>query len=155
MNTFDSLVTVSPRFARSVALTRDAARGDALDGYILTPTGRDVLRRLTTALRGETHTRAWSITGPYGSGKSAFALLAAQLLGGGPEVRERARGFLAAEDSELAEQFFGAAGPFPKKVGRLCPVLVTGTRRPLEKALAESLAVALRAIPKLDFCSDR
>jgi hypothetical protein len=148
MSTFDSLVTVSPRFARSVALTRDAARGDALDGYILTPTGRDVLRRFAAALRAETHTRAWSITGPYGSGKSAFALLAAQLLGGESWVRDKARAFLTEEDPELAERFFGAGAPFPKRAGRLCPVLVTGTRRPLEKALAESLAAALRAIPK-------
>ncbi len=148
MSTFDAMVTVSPRFARSVALTRDAARGDALDGYILTPTGRDVLRRFAAALRAETYTRAWSITGPYGSGKSAFALLAAQVLAGEAWVRNKARAFLAEEDPELAERFFGAGGPFPKRAGRLCPVLVTGSRQPLEKALAGSLAAALRAIPK-------
>ncbi len=75
--TLDKLVVVSPRFARSVSLVRDAHRADALDGYILTPTGRAVLRRLTDALHGETTVRAWSITGPYGSGKSALALFAA------------------------------------------------------------------------------
>ena len=48
---FDRLIVVSPRFARSVSLARDANRSDALDGYILTPTGRDVLRRLAEALR--------------------------------------------------------------------------------------------------------
>lgn len=80
--TLDSLVTVTPRFARSVALARDTHRADALDGYILTPTGREVLRRLAEALRGESSIRAWSLTGPYGSGKSAFALLAAQALAG-------------------------------------------------------------------------
>jgi hypothetical protein len=40
--TLDKLVTVCLRFARSVSLVRD----DALDGYLLTPTGRDVLHRL-------------------------------------------------------------------------------------------------------------
>ena len=48
----DKLVVVSPRFARSVSLTRDAHRSDALDGYILTPTGRDVIRRLADSLCG-------------------------------------------------------------------------------------------------------
>jgi hypothetical protein len=67
MSTFDSLVTVNPRFARSVALSRDAHRSDVLDGYILTPTGRDVLRRLSEALRHQSPIRAWSLTGPYGS----------------------------------------------------------------------------------------
>ena len=46
--TLDKLVIVSPRFV-VVALVRDAHRTDALDGYILTPTGRDVLHRLAAA----------------------------------------------------------------------------------------------------------
>ncbi len=132
----DELVAVSPRFARSVSLARDAHRADALDGYILTPTGRDVLRRLADALDGETSTRAWSLTGPYGSGKSAFALLAAQLLSGEPKVRQEARAYLSSCDADLAGRLFGA--------GRLCPVLVTGSRLPLEKALASALADSLR-----------
>lgn len=144
--TLDKLVVVSPRFARSVSLVRDAHRPNALDGYILTPTGRDVLRRLSDALRGDSATRAWSLTGPYGSGKSAFALFAAQLLAGEEEVRHRARKLLADWDPELAERFFGASGPLPRKVGRLCPVLVTGSRQPLATALAASLASSLRAI---------
>src|SRR5207253_2332703 len=74
----DTLISVNTRFTRSVSLVRDAGLPDALRGYILTPTGRDVLHRLADALRGESATRAWSLTGPYGSGKSAFALFAAQ-----------------------------------------------------------------------------
>ena len=144
--TLDELVAVSPRFARSISLVRDASRTDALQGYILTPTGRDVLHRLSDALRGDSPTRAWSITGPYGSGKSAFALFAAQLLSGEADVRYPARKFLAAHDADLSERFFGTSGPLPRRAGRLCPVLVTGSRQPLEKALASSLASSLRAI---------
>lgn len=143
--TLDKLVDVSPRFTRSISLVRDAHSTDALDGYILTPTGRDVLRRLADALRGDSATRAWSLTGPYGSGKSAFALFAAQLLAGDEETRQQARKLLTAYDSDLSERFFGPSGPLLRKIGRLCPVLVTGTRQSLEKALAASLAAALRA----------
>src|SRR4051812_33880481 len=103
----DKLVAVSPRFARSVSLARDAGLADATEGYILTPTGREVLRRLAEALRGETTTRAWSLTGPYGSGKSAFALLVGQLLCGHPKARRYARGHLTSADAELAGRFFG------------------------------------------------
>ena len=75
------IVTVNARFSRSVSLVRDFESPDALNGYILTPIGRDVLGRLQSALRGDSATRAWSLTGAYGSGKSAFALCVAQLLG--------------------------------------------------------------------------
>ena len=144
--TLDKFVVVRPRFARSVSLARDAGRTDALDGYILTPAGRDVLRRLADALRGESSTRAWSLTGPYGSGKSAFALFAAQLLAGEERVRRSARRFLASDSPDLAERFFGPGGALPKNVGRLCPVLVAGSRRPLAQALAAALAASLRNI---------
>jgi hypothetical protein len=142
----DDLVLVSPRYARSVSLARDAQRTDALDGYILTPTGRHVLSRLADALRDNSPTRAWSLTGPYGSGKSAFALLVGQALAGERWVRQKTRAFLASQDAALAERLFGTGSPLPKKEGRLCPVLVTGSRKPLDKALAASLAASLRAI---------
>ncbi|HEX3151489.1 MAG TPA: hypothetical protein VHR66_25650 [Gemmataceae bacterium] len=142
----NQLFSVSPRFSRSVSLSRDAWRSNALDGYILTPAGREVLRRLASALSHESPTRAWSITGPYGSGKSAFALFVAQLLGGEETVRATARKFLAAADAPLGDHFFGPGGPLPKKAGRLCPVLVTGSRQPIEKALASALASSLRSV---------
>lgn len=47
----DKFVVVNPRFARSVSIARDAGRKDALDGYILTPNGRDMFCRLADALR--------------------------------------------------------------------------------------------------------
>jgi hypothetical protein len=90
----EEVVRVSPRFTRSIALGRDFDRADALEGYILTPTGRIVLTRLVEALRGESPARAWSLTGPYGAGKSAFGLFLAQLLGGFGDVRRQARRIL-------------------------------------------------------------
>ena len=62
------VVQVSARFARSVSLLRDFESPEALDGYILTPVGRDVLGRLESAFSGRSATRAWTLTGPYGSG---------------------------------------------------------------------------------------
>lgn len=145
-SSLDLLVTVNPRFARSVSITRDTGRKDALDGYILTPNGRDMLRRMAAALHGETTTRAWSLTGPYGSGKSSLALLIAQLLSGDDGVRQQARRFLMGADAELASRLFGAGSALAKRPGRLLPVLVTGSRQPLDKALAASLAASLRAV---------
>ncbi len=144
--TLDALVTVTPRFARSVSLTRDAARPDALAGYVLTPNGRAVFARLAAALRGESSTRAWSVTGPYGSGKSALALLIAQALAGDDKPLRAARAFLADADEQVAPALFGPGSVLAAPPGRLFPVLVTGSRRPLDKALAAALAAALRGI---------
>jgi hypothetical protein len=139
-------VLVSPRFTRSVALLRDFHSTEALDGYILTPTGRGVLHRLADALRGESSSRAWSLTGPYGSGKSAFALFVAQLLGGSDQTGKAARSFLQEQDPALWERFFGASSPLARRTRRLVPVLVSGSREPLEKALARGLARSLRRL---------
>ena len=142
----EALVRVNPRFARSVSLTRDTARPDALDGYILTPNGRDTLRRMAAALAGESTTRAWTLTGPYGSGKSALALLVAQALAGDDAARKHARRFLTDADPDLAAHLFGPGTLLAKKTGRLFPVLVTGSRQPLDKALAAALAASLRTV---------
>ena len=55
-------------------------RENALDGYVLTVTARETLRRVIAALDHESTSKAWTLTGPYGSGKSAFALFIAKLL---------------------------------------------------------------------------
>ncbi len=145
----DQVVTVSPRFTRSIALVRDFDRPDALEGYVLTPTGRGILARLVEALRDESAARAWSLTGPYGAGKSAFALFVAQLLGGTGEARRQARRLLTGVDPGAAERLFAAGSVLARNGSRLFPVLVSGTREPLEKALAGRLAAALRARKEL------
>jgi hypothetical protein len=141
-----SVVNVNSRFARSVSLVRDFESSSALDGYVLTPVGRDVLGRLDGALRAESTTRAWSLTGPYGSGKSAFALFVSQLLAGETSVRKRARAFLREHDKPLADSLFRSGAPLEKEGERLFPVLVTGSRQSLERALAKALAQALRRL---------
>ena len=75
------LFHVASRFHRSVHLERDFYTGNALEGYVLTVTARETLQRVITALEDESTSKAWSLTGPYGSGKSAFALFTAKLLG--------------------------------------------------------------------------
>lgn len=140
------LVTVNGRFARSVSLVRDFESPGALDGYILTPIGRDVLNRIQASLSGESSARAWSLTGAYGSGKSAFALFVSQLLAGELKPREKARQFLRERDAEISAGLFDRGGAFAKKSKRLFPVLVTGSRQPLDKAFASSLAQAVRSV---------
>jgi hypothetical protein len=130
-------VSVRSRFNRSVSLPRDWERQDSLDGYILTPGGREILGRFASALRGESPSRAWTLTGPYGSGKSAFALFVANLLGGNGKASERAKEVLKEQDAKLAKRLLQGKGS-------LCPILITGSREPLESAIAVGLLAGLK-----------
>jgi hypothetical protein len=140
------LVNVRSRFTRSVLLPRDWERDDALEGYVLTPGGRDILGRLASSLRGESPTRAWSLIGPYGSGKSAFALLVSQVLSDTGKAGERARSAVKAVDGALWKRLTEGKKSLTHG-GLLFPILITGSREPLKSALVTGLRQGLRRCP--------
>jgi hypothetical protein len=61
------------RYFRSVNLERDLDIPDAVLGYVPTERSIDALRRITTAFTRPNAHRYWTMTGVYGTGKSAFA----------------------------------------------------------------------------------
>jgi len=127
MTTFESpaRVEVRGRFHRSVQLIRDWQGPPDLQDYLITPTVRDLTQRIVRELQAPGGTRAWSITGPYGTGKSAFALFLtrflANRLNGFPEA-----GFLR-QSLPLGNQSF-------------FPILLVGERAPLKPALLRALS---------------
>lgn len=78
--TLSEMVSVANRFHRSVHLKRDWEAESALEDYVVTPTSRRLASEIVGELEQDKGTRAWSLTGPYGSGKSAFALFLSNLL---------------------------------------------------------------------------
>ena len=54
---------------------------EPLDGYIVTARALDVVERIATVAATGKAGGAWSLTGPYGSGKSSLALLLDAILG--------------------------------------------------------------------------
>src|SRR5690349_20570895 len=78
-----TLVSVRPRFARSVHLERDRDRSFG-HGYHLTATGLELLRMVDVAFEQPTE-RAITVVGPYGAGKSAFCVFLAHLMEGRSE----------------------------------------------------------------------
>ena len=141
------LFHVTNRFHRSVHLERDFYGENALDGYVLTVTARETLQRLIAALDNESTSKAWSVTGPYGSGKSAFALFAAKLLGA-PEspTTQAAINLLKHGDESLWHQFIGLD---PHGGRGFCPVLISGERSPITLALLRGLERGLTAFSDL------
>lgn len=143
------LFEVRRRFFRSVHLAHDAQRPDACDGYAPTPLGRATLGRILDGLDDRRTERAWTLTGPYGVGKSAFVVLLAQLLGTGSSAAlSTASRALRASDAPLADR----VDAFRKASRGLCPVLVSGTYGPLLPALLDAVERAVldnsRASPK-------
>src|SRR5262245_57067029 len=102
--TLGDLLTLRRRFLRSVSLERDVRNSAGVDGYVPTPSALAALSRIEAALT-DPASRAVTITGPYGTGKSAFAL------------------YLT---NHLALPPFGT-----REENGLFPVLITGGREPL------------------------
>ena len=140
-----ALFHITERFQRSVHLERDFYTENALDGYVVTVKARETLTRLITAQENGATSRAWSLTGPYGSGKSAFALFAAKLLGNSeaPTTRQ-ALDLLKHGDTSLYERFIDINGNGKSSTSGFCPVLISGERAPITLALLRGLEHGLK-----------
>ena len=103
---------VRRRYSRSVNLERDQNVPESLDGYVVTPRGRASLQRIGDSLSTDTGPRAWTLTGVYGTGKSAFASLLFALFGPDGPARERATSLLdASHDGGRSLAVFSSLPP--------------------------------------------
>ena len=130
-----NVVEVRGRFRRAVNVTRDAGSPEALDGYLVTPAVRRALSQITNGIGDAEGGRAWSLVGPYGSGKSAFAVFLADLLspGGSPA-------------SQAARRLLNGSGDVALPRQHLYPAVLTAERAPLDTLLLRSLAATLAGI---------
>lgn len=123
-----ALVRPPLRFHRSVYLPRDWGNRDAPGGYVVTGAIRETARQILEDLTTPGGARAWTLTGPYGSGKSSFLLFLADLL--------------ARKDPEHPEAERLRGDLFPKRAAPLTPLLLQAEAAPLIPAVAGSLAAA-------------
>lgn len=95
MNTHGSqllseLVQIRGQYQRSIRLDVDLGRMDALDGYVCHKTAEDVLNTISKQI-SESNQRAFTWTGPFGSGKSSLAVAMASALCPDENLRDKAR----------------------------------------------------------------
>src|SRR5262245_23071615 len=95
------LVRIDESRVRSINIGRDGRDTIARGSYVLTIQARRTLRRLADGRHGRGG-RAWTLTGPYGAGKSAFALYLLQVLCSQDLTGDAARQQLRTTDPELA-----------------------------------------------------
>ncbi|WP_205369806.1 hypothetical protein [Thermoleptolyngbya sp. PKUAC-SCTB121] len=126
------------RYYRSVNLERDLDKPDAVQGYVPTERSAIALRRILSAIGDPAAHRAWTLTGVYGTGKSAFAhYLAALCAPGGSRVAEEAWA--------IAESVFPADSPEMAVITNvpqpgLFRAVATAQREPLSWTIVRALS---------------
>ena len=143
MATLADAITVESRFARSANLERDVAKREPLDGYIVTARALDVLERITTTAAQGPAGGAWSLTGPYGSGKSSLALLLDAALGEAGETREVALRLINDASPSVSALLRRAHHRHGTDESGFHRGLVTANREPLSHTVLRALHAAV------------
>lgn len=135
-------VAVEKRYVRSINLERDLDVASSLDGYTITPRVASALERISSALKAPGTARSWTVTGVYGSGKSAFAHFVASLHGPKSLLRTRALALLRSE-AETAS----LAGVFNARIPSegLVRAVVVGRREPVAHSVLRALDAGAQA----------
>ncbi len=138
---------VRGRFARSIRL--DAARSQDLDGYLPTARALDVVRRVVRGMTDDTGTRAFSITGPYGSGKSSLAVFLDALCGSqSAAAYQKAIALLAEHDPDTAQSLPAARKAMGVPESGMARAVVTAPQRePVAATVLRGLSNATNTYP--------
>ncbi len=131
-------IQVNTNYTRSINLERDADSVAVVKAYIPTTRALGTLARIgDTLVEIGDMPRAWTLMGPYGSGKSSFAVFLSHLLGARNEPAT-----IAAQDTieSADEDIFGKFLDDNDEPQEHCRILLTGSPEPLSKRLVTTLA---------------
>lgn len=132
-------IRVAGRFARSANVERDIAATEPLDGYVVTARALDVVERVASAAADGAAGGAWSLTGPYGSGKSSLALLLDAAWGGDSAPRRAALKLIAEASPAAAKQIAAGHERHGTHESGFHRGLVTAGREPLSRTVLRAL----------------
>lgn len=135
-----SKVTVNTHYTRSVNIERDSSSAEVVGSYIPTSRAVRTLGKIADTFHNDQAPRAWSLVGPYGSGKSSFSIFLSELLGQPASVSSiTASNVLSNTNKELSESF---SNEIADSSGYLS-VLITGAPESLSKRIAKGFADAV------------
>ncbi|MFQ5469988.1 MAG: hypothetical protein ACE5EH_06715 [Gammaproteobacteria bacterium] len=131
-------IKVNTHYTRSINLERDADSQAVVEAYIPTSRALRTLERIAEALKADESPRAWSLVGPYGSGKSSFAVFLAHLLGSSSDTATQAAKNTLKHNNqlELRNKFTSVT----RGSEGYCTVLMTGSPESIGRRLVRSLA---------------
>ena len=133
-------VTVNTHYTRSVNIERDSASEEVVGAYIPTSRAIRTLGKVANTFHENQAPRAWSLVGPYGSGKSSFSIFLSELLGQSESGSSKtASRVLSKTNKELNKKF---SNEITGSSGYL-QVLITGAPESLSKRIAKGFAEAV------------
>ncbi|AXB30833.1 hypothetical protein DSB67_04270 [Vibrio campbellii] len=131
-----NLVSVRSSYTRSINIEKHKSSLDSVIGYLPTSRAVNTLERVAGTLNSNEVPRSWSLVGPYGSGKSAFAVFLSALLSNPEsELFKNANTNLMQVDSKLAKQFSKDV----EETQGYIRVLISGSAEPLSRRIIKSL----------------
>ncbi|UHQ53735.1 hypothetical protein [Microbulbifer sp. YPW16] len=132
-------VKVNTHYTRSINLERDADSLDVVKSYIPTSRSLSLFRRIAEGFSYEQAPRAWSVVGPYGSGKSSCQGFSAHLLSDPTEKTTKAAvNTLKSVAPELSKLFAKEV----KGTRGYLKVLITGSPEPMANKIVKGMLVA-------------
>lgn len=135
-------IDIDTIYTRSINIERDSDSDEIVKAYIPTSRAINTLHRISDTFGQVSTPRSWALIGPYGSGKSSFAVFLSHLMDSNDkQVTRSAYDVLKTADSELCDRFTGHI----KDTKGYLPILITGAPEPLGKRL---LAGMLDAVQK-------
>ena len=140
MTRIADILNIEHRNVRSVNVEREVESASPLSGFVVTEQVLDGVRRFLAACSPQPQTRAWSITGPYGAGKSSFAHLLTALMG--PEndaVFTGAKRLVARADRDLGKRLSTTRRELGVAERGFIRAVATAEREPVSAAVARAL----------------
>ena len=129
-------IELDTHYTRSINLERDADSKDILSAYIPTMRAMQTLDKIAETFNQKSTPRAWSLVGPYGSGKSSFAAFLSHLLEDkNLETSVIAEKILQRHNAQLANKIT----VHTNETNAYCIVLLTGSPESLSKRFIEAL----------------
>ena len=136
VNDMDNIIQLDTHYTRSINLERDADSSDVLKAYIPTSRAIQTLDKIAETFNKKSIPRAWSLVGPYGSGKSSFAVFLSHLLEDqNLETNLIAEDILKRYNVPVADKITAHTSG----TNAYCIVLLTGSPESLSKRFVEAL----------------
>lgn len=137
----EAFVQVDTHYTRSINLERDIDSNPILNAYIPTSKAMMVLDKIATTFNEQSMPRAWSLVGPYGSGKSSFAIFLTHLLEDPDNTTSvAAEKLLTKHNPALAQKFVAHT----QDSNAYCTVILTGSSESLSRRLLKAMHLAAK-----------